>query len=117
MEDIGGSSYGTNLMGGFREGGGVNSPLNVYREIAMEHTSLPLHSDRHVMHHFPVAKLPPELRNGFKSDAFVHVTVVEEKEEKNLLSLRSLIGSGKGAYPTPEDAVSEIRKLRNEWDD
>ena len=29
--------------------------------------------------------------------------------------LLSYLGAGKGVYPTPEDAVSAIRKLRDEW--
>ncbi len=70
-----------------------------------------------VTEHFPVDRLPEELRRGIESGQMVRVVVEMEVEPTaRKRSLRSFLGSGKGAYPTPNDAVSSIRALRDESD-
>ena len=68
-----------------------------------------------VTEHFPVDKLPEELRRGIESGQRVRV-VVELEPPAEPRSLRNFLGSAQGVYPTPADAVFEIRKLRDESD-
>jgi len=69
-----------------------------------------------VTEHFPVDRLPDELRRGIESGQMVRVVVEAEAEPPKPRPLRAFLGSGKGIYPTPADAVAEIRKLRDESD-
>ncbi len=69
-----------------------------------------------VTEHFPVDKLPEELRRGIESGQMVGVVVEMEVGAVTPCALRDFWGSAKGGYPTPADAVSEIRKLRDESD-
>jgi hypothetical protein len=72
---------------------------------------------RIVVEHFPVSRLPDELRAGLAEGACVTVTVEAESAPVGpRRPLTSYIGAGKGAYASPEEAVAEIRKLRDEWD-
>lgn len=67
-----------------------------------------------VTEHYPAAKLPEELRRGLAGGEWVRVTV-ETGGEPAGRPLTSFLGSGKGSYPSPEDAVQAIRSLRDEW--
>lgn len=67
-----------------------------------------------VAEHFPVEKLPEELRAGLADARHVTVTV-EVEEPPQQRSLLSFWGAGKGVYDSPEAAVDAIRKLRDEW--
>jgi hypothetical protein len=69
-----------------------------------------------VTEHFPVDRLPEELRRGIESGRMVRV-VVEAEVEPTRVPLVDLIGSAKGLYASPEEAVAFIRALRDEWDD
>jgi hypothetical protein len=69
-----------------------------------------------VTEHFPVDRLPEELRRGIESGRMVRV-VVEAEVEPARIPLVDLIGSAKGLYASPEEAVAYIRALRDEWDD
>ncbi len=69
-----------------------------------------------ITEHFPVDRLPEELRRGIESGKMVRVVVEAEVEGAKPPPLREFWGVGKGAYPTPADAVAEIRKLRDESD-
>lgn len=68
-----------------------------------------------VIEHFPVEKLPDELRRGIESGQMVRVTVESDvrDEASARQSLTSFFGAGKGCY-TEEEAVSFIRQLRDE---
>lgn len=65
--------------------------------------------------HFPVEKLPDELRRGIESGQLVRVTVESDIQEETSARqpLRSFFGAGKGCY-TEQEAVSFIRQLRDE---
>jgi hypothetical protein len=69
-----------------------------------------------VTEHYPVDQLPEELRRGIESGQMVRVVVEAEFDLPQKRSLRSFLGSGKGLYASPEEAVAEIRKLRDESD-
>ena len=70
-----------------------------------------------VTEHVLAAELPKHLRHGLDAAMRVRVTVEPEPDIPNPLPLRQLMGSAKGAYATPEEAVSFIRALRDEWGD
>ena len=71
---------------------------------------------RIVVEHYPVDKLPDDLRQGLESGELVRITVEREFNPHNTdRSLTSFVGSAKGIYATPEEAVAAIRALRDEW--
>jgi hypothetical protein len=70
-----------------------------------------------VTENFPVEKLPEELKRGLSGNEFVRVTLEPAKPtQPRRRPLSSFVGAGKGAYPTPEDALAEIRAVRDEWE-
>ena len=69
-----------------------------------------------VIEHFPVDRLPEELRRGIESGQMVRV-VVEAEPPVTVGSIMDLFGGAKGAYANPEEAVAFVRALRDEWDD
>ena len=68
-----------------------------------------------IVEHYPVHRLPEELQRGLNRDSVAKITIELEEEEVQR-SLTSYIGSAKGSYSRPEEAVEAIRKLRDEWD-
>ena len=72
---------------------------------------------RMVIENYPADKLPEELRRGLETGTLVRVTIESEvgTEASPKRSLASFLGTGKGCY-TEEEAVSYIRKLRDEWE-
>jgi hypothetical protein len=93
-----------------------------------------------VLEHYPVSKLPEELRQGFEASATVKVVVEEENRtdaspftypgfakfsdkqppamtiEEALENVRRSRESDRPSVTT-EEAVARIRMLRDEWDD
>lgn len=67
-----------------------------------------------VVDNYPAQSLPEDLRRGLGDEALVRVTV-EAKDIEKAIPLTSFVGSAKGCYPKPEDAVDAIRGLRDEW--
>lgn len=65
-----------------------------------------------VVEHYPVDKLPEELRRGLASGDMVRVTM-EAAGQPARLPLSSYYGTAAGCY-TETDAVDYIRKLRDE---
>ena len=76
-----------------------------------------------VIEHFPVEKLPEELKRGLEDGQLVRVTV-ESVEGRNDASsagagswpLSSFLGIAPGLYASPQDVVAHIRSLRDESD-
>jgi hypothetical protein len=66
----------------------------------------------------PVEELPEELRRGLESGQMVRVTVESPADDEQLPppKLTSLVGSARGVYASPEEAVAAIRALRDEWE-
>jgi hypothetical protein len=54
----------------------------------------------------------PRLSPGDRAEVTV---VIDEGEKPAKHSLKSLIGTGKGCFATPEDADSFIRQERDAW--
>lgn len=77
--------------------------------------------NRIVREHYPVSKLPEELRQGLEPNGSVTVTVEEEARKapsademrKQFLEVRKSLKH----KVTVEEAVARIRELRDEWDD
>ncbi len=55
----------------------------------------------------------PELTPGTRAEVIV---IPQEAEPPQRRTLRSMIGTGKGCYATPEEAVAFIRKERDAWE-
>lgn len=96
--------------------------------------------NRIVREHYPVSKLPEDLREGFEGQAEVRVTVdaVANPSADVLVSKRAPSNAGgedlsaarsvpgpfsrfrhvhRANYATIEDAVAYVRALRDEWSD
>lgn len=78
--------------------------------------------NRIIREHYPVAKLPDDLREGINPDGHVTVTVVEEEQRpsrEKLLELleQSRLRARSVGDVSSEEAVRRIRDLRDEWDD
>jgi hypothetical protein len=72
-----------------------------------------------IREHYPVSKLPAELRAGIAPGASVRVTIEEEtlkplNRAELLASLREAREQAPGV--TLEEAVARVRELRDEWD-
>jgi hypothetical protein len=72
-----------------------------------------------VLEHYPVSKLPRDLRAGMPDNAMVRVTVEEEgqkaPDEQKLRDLMNRARRNAGKL-TLEEAVQRVRELRDEWD-
>ena len=68
-----------------------------------------------IVPHFPVDKLPDELRAGFEARGTVTITM--EPEPKQVPPLRSFSEFFSKSGRVHVDPVADIRKLRDEWDD
>ncbi|UOK69332.1 hypothetical protein [Ancylobacter polymorphus] len=73
-----------------------------------------------VREHYPVEKLPEDLREGLEA-THVRVTVVPEEKSgtfrKKPLTYADIRARVKPTGVTVEEAVRRIRELRDEWDD
>jgi chorismate-pyruvate lyase len=77
--------------------------------------------NRIVRAHYPVSKLPEELREGLEPDGSVTVTLEEEiRKAPSVDEMRQQWLEVRKALKhkvTVEEAVARIRELRDEWDD
>jgi hypothetical protein len=71
--------------------------------------------NRIVRHHYPIANLPEDLRQGLPPDGEVRV-VIETEPKRHGYTLAELLEIKKGIRPATDDPVERIRKLRDEWD-
>ena len=55
----------------------------------------------------------PELPEGVRAEVIV---ILEDGAEAPKRSLRSIIGTGKGCFATPEEADAFLRKERDAWE-
>jgi hypothetical protein len=79
-----------------------------------------------VREHYPVEKLPEDLRELVSSDSVTIVLTEETYAKPAPLSRQEAVAlmrqmqkdaAKRGASVTSEEAVSRIRALRDEWDD
>jgi hypothetical protein len=71
--------------------------------------------------HYPVEKLPEDLRLGFSENGTVTIILKEEDSANSDISRAALVEAmqkSRWVNPGPEDdPVKRIRALRDEWDD
>ena len=76
--------------------------------------------NRIVRDHYPAEKLPEDLRAGLPIGAQVQVTILVEPSQKSTEDVLAMIDAYRATRQetvrTVEDAVAEIRALRDEWD-
>jgi hypothetical protein len=79
-----------------------------------------------VKRHYPVEKLPADLKVGVGSAATVTVTLELETDEatpssRSLQDIKAGLDAAKARGDlrtvTPQEAVARVRALRDEWDD
>lgn len=76
--------------------------------------------NRIVRDHYPAEKLPEDLRAGLPIGAQVQVIILVEPPQKSTEDVLAMIDAYRATRQetvrTVEDAVAEIRALRDEWD-
>lgn len=72
-----------------------------------------------IREHYPAAKLPEDLREGFdlESTVTVIVTVEGAKRPRHVMSLEEIFASRRPPFRTVEEIDSDLRRQRDEWDD
>jgi len=73
--------------------------------------------NRIVREHYPVSRLPEDLRVGVDPSATVTVTVVEEEKPRTVPTLEEIFTSRRPPFRTIEEIDAELRQQRDEWDD
>ncbi len=74
--------------------------------------------NRIVREHYPAARLPDDLREGFAADADVRVTIewTVTKPERSL-SVTEIFARREPPFRSKEEMLEELRRQRDEWDD
>jgi hypothetical protein len=72
-----------------------------------------------VREHYPVSKLPEDLREGVdpNSTVTVIVTVEEIRPPTKIMSLEEIFAARRPPFRSAEDIDADIRKQRDGWDD
>ena len=74
--------------------------------------------NRLVRDHYPVSKLPEDLREGFEGQVDVRVTIdlAETSVPPRQKSLQELFAMGRPTFNTVEEIDDHLQTLREEWD-
>lgn len=67
--------------------------------------------------HYPVSKLPEDLREGLNPSGEVTVTLLEETPSRTVLSLEEMFALRRPPYLSKEEIDAHIREMREEWDE
>jgi hypothetical protein len=79
-----------------------------------------------IINHYPVAKLPRDMRQGLNSDAAVKIIIEQEQDApqiKRMTAAETIAMLDKKPSDKPpteaewDEAVSRVRALRDEWED
>lgn len=72
-----------------------------------------------VREHYPVSRLPDDLKAQLGSMKYVRLVIedIDERPAPSRETLLQLIEGVRRAEPIGDDPVERIRKLRDEWDD
>ena len=73
--------------------------------------------NRIVKTRYPVSALPEDLRQGLDPKAEVTVTVEETERPEKVMTLDEIFAARRPPFRLAEDIDSQIRALRDEWDD
>ena len=68
-----------------------------------------------VKEHYPISKLPEDLRAGLDPDAEVTVTVEQAEKPERVMSLEEIFAARRTVFNSPEEVVEHVRSLRDEW--
>ena len=71
-----------------------------------------------VKHHYPVAKLPDDLRNGLSAAQDVTITIETEEEDRpeHVMTIDEIFSARSSAFRTREEIDEDVRRDREEWD-
>ena len=67
-----------------------------------------------VRKHYPIERLPPDLRAGLQEHGWVNIEIEPESEASTGKPLSQLIASGPNVHGDPEDVLAHIRSLRED---
>lgn len=70
--------------------------------------------NRIVKRHYPVSKLPPELREGIEASGLATVTVEEELHREAAASLEEIFAARRPPYRTASEIDADISSGRDE---
>jgi hypothetical protein len=71
-----------------------------------------------VKEHYPVTKLPEDLREGLDPKQRVTVTIAtEDARPGKVLSLKELFAMRRRPYRSLQEILDDLRHQRDEWDD
>jgi hypothetical protein len=73
--------------------------------------------NRIVREHYPVAKLPEDLREGLDPSAEVIVTVEEVERPDKIMTLEEIFASREPPYLSKVEIDRRLREQRDAWDD
>jgi hypothetical protein len=68
-----------------------------------------------VKKHYPIAKLPEDLRAGLDPDAEVTVTVEQTEKPEKAMTLEEIFSASRAVFNSPQEVVEHVRSLRDEW--
>ena len=73
--------------------------------------------NRIVREHYPVSKLPEDLREGLDPAADVVVTVEEIERPAKVMTIEEIFSSREPPYLTKSEIDARLREQRDDWDD
>jgi hypothetical protein len=65
-----------------------------------------------VKKHYPIDRLPADLRSGLQEHGWVHIEIEPEREATLQKKLSPLVASGKNVHGDTRAVLSDIRALR-----
>lgn len=73
--------------------------------------------NRIVREHYPVSKLPEDLREGIDPAADVVVTVEEIERPEKIMTIEEIFAAREPPFLSKEEIDRMLREQRDEWDD
>jgi hypothetical protein len=67
-----------------------------------------------VRDHYPVQKLPDDLRSGLEEHGWVRIEIQPERADPAIRPLSSLVGTGRNVHGDPDSVLAHIRSLRED---
>jgi len=67
-----------------------------------------------VKKHYPIERLPADLRSGLQERGWVHIAIELEGEAAPQKKLSPLVGKGKNVHGDTGEVLSHIRALRED---
>ena len=67
-----------------------------------------------VRKHYPVERLPADLRSGLDKRGWVRVEIEPEAGQPTAEPLAQMVGTGRNVHGSPDDVLSHLRSLRED---